>query len=50
MRLVIMHFVYTTVISDADDSDSAQIKIKGEGLFEELFKWLFIIFGGKLLK
>ena len=49
MRRVIMHFVYTTVISGAHESvlykhDGAKMKIKGEGLFEELFEWLFIIF------
>ncbi len=51
MRRVIMHFVYTTVISGAHESvlykhDGAKMKIKGEGLFEELFEWLFIIFWG----
>lgn len=55
MRRVIMHFMYTTVISGADESvlykhDSAQMKIKGEGQLEELLKWLFIYFLGKLLK
>ena len=38
MRRVIMHFVYTTVISGAHEAvlykhDGAKIKIKGEGLF-----------------